>query len=123
MNENQSRAFAREVALARRLMQQGDFDRAFGHLERAHVLGQERVVPHALSHWLMLRIAIHRGEPFAVLGQAARIALGSLGSALGFVPTGNTGGTNLSMFARLDIDPELAAIMEGRPTDAAVPPC
>jgi hypothetical protein len=40
-----------------------------------------------------------------------RILLGALGSAVGSVPTGNTGGSNVSMFRRMPIDPELARIM------------
>ena len=45
-------------------------------------------------------------------GQAVRIVLGALGSAVGRVPVGNTGGTDISMFARLPIDPELAKLLE-----------
>lgn len=113
MNPMQRDAFEQEVALARTLIRQEKLDEAFVHLERAHVLGQERVLPHALSHWLMLRIAVRRREPLAALGQAARIVLGSLGSAVGSVPTGNTGGSNISMFKRMPIAPDLLRIMEG----------
>jgi uncharacterized protein DUF3703 len=113
MNPNQAKAFGTEIALARALMRQKRHDEAFAHLERAHVLGQQSVVPHVRSHWLMLRVAVHRREPAALLGQAARIVLGALGSALGSVPTGNTGGTNISMFKRLPIEPELLEIIEG----------
>jgi len=121
MNAVHRQALERELALARELMGHGQHDAAFVHLERAHVLGQEHVRPHVLSHWLMLRVAIHRREPKAVLGQAARIVLGALGSALGSVPTGNTGGTNISMFRRLPIDPELSSIMQGSTTGRPQP--
>ena len=114
MKSIQREAFRQEIALARALMGQERLDEAFVHLERAHVLGQEQVLPHALSHWLMLRIAIRRREPVAVWGQAVRIVLGSLGSALGSVPTGNTGGSNISMFKRMPIDPDLLRLMRGR---------
>jgi len=113
MNPIQGKAFAREIESARKLMRDRDYDQAFVHLERAHVLGQREVVPHVVSHWLMFRIAVHRIEPAAMLGQAARMVLGALGSAVGSVPTGNTGGTNISMFKRLPIDPELSRIIEG----------
>jgi hypothetical protein len=114
MNPRQDEAFETEIASARALMRQGEHDRAFVHLERAHVLGQQHALPHVRSHWLMLRVAVHRREPAAMLGQAARIVLGAVGSLVGSVPTGNTGGTNISMFKRLPIAPELLEIMEGR---------
>jgi hypothetical protein len=114
MNPRQDEAFEKEIASARALMRRDEHDQALLHLERAHVLGQRHVVPHVRSHWLMLRVAVHRREPAAMLGQAARIALGAVGSLVGSVPTGNTGGTNISMFARLPIDAELLELMEDR---------
>jgi uncharacterized protein DUF3703 len=121
MNPNQAKAFGNEIGLARALLRAKRLDEAFAHLERAHVLGQQSVVPHVQSHWLMLRVAVHRREATAFLGQAARIVLGALGSALGSVPTGNTGGTNISMFKRLPIAPELLEIIEGHaPTTSEV---
>jgi hypothetical protein len=114
MNPRQDRAFEKEITSARALMRQNDHDQALLHLERAHVLGQQHAVPHVRSHWLMLRVAVHRREPAAMLGQAARIVLGAVGSLVGSVPTGNTGGTNISMFKRLPIEPELLKIMEDR---------
>jgi hypothetical protein len=114
MNPRHDEALEKEFTLARALMRQGEHDQAFVHLERAHVLGQRHAVPHVLSHWLMLRVALHRRDPAAVLGQAARIVLGAVGSLVGSVPTGNTGGTNISMFKRLPIEPGLLEIMEGR---------
>ncbi len=112
MNPVQRNAFEKEITLARGLMRRKEHDEAFVHLERAYVLGQQNTAPHVLSHWLMLRVAVHRREPAAILGQAARIVLGAVGSFVGSVPTGNTGGTNISMFKHLPLDPELLKIME-----------
>ncbi|MFL5431606.1 MAG: DUF3703 domain-containing protein [Myxococcales bacterium] len=112
MNPAQGKAFEKEIVSARALMRQNEYEQAFVHLERAHVLGQRHVAPHVLSHWLMLRIAVHRRSPAAMVGQAVRIVLGAVGSLLGSVPTGNTGGTNISMFKQLPIDPQLLKIME-----------
>ena len=114
MNEVHVKALEREIALARELMRLGKHDEAFVHLERVHVLGQEQVRPHVLAHWLMLKVAVRRRDPVAAFGQAARIVLGALGSAVGSVPTGNTGGSDISMFKRMPIDPELLSIMQGR---------
>ena len=103
-------AFEAEMAAAERLIQAGRLDCAMRHLERAHVLGQNYVMPHVSSHWTMFRIALKRRSLAEGWGQAVRIVLGALGSAIGIVPKGNTGGTDISMFARLPIDHELAAL-------------
>jgi hypothetical protein len=104
-------AFEAEMAAAKRLIRAGRLDRAMRHLERAHVLGQNSVMPHVRSHWAMFQIAVKRRLPADGLGQAVRIVLGALGSAVWVVPTGNTGGTDISMFARLPLDPEIAALI------------
>jgi hypothetical protein len=109
MNIALKAAFEADMATAERFIQAGQLDRAMRHLERAHVLGQNHVVPHVRSHTAMFRIAVKRRSVADGRGQAARILLGAIGSAVGIVPTGNTGGTDLSMFARLPIDPEIAA--------------
>ena len=49
----------------------------------------------------------------AALGQTVRILLGILGSAVGVVPVGNTGGTDIGMFKRMPIEPELQNIFDG----------
>lgn len=107
-------AFEAEIACANRLIKAERLDHAFRHLERAHVLGQKHVVPHVRSHWAMLRIAIKRSSITETQGQAVRIVIGALGSAIGIVPIGNTGGTNISMFCRLPIDSELAHLLKDR---------
>jgi hypothetical protein len=112
-------AFNHELAAARRLMGDRRIDQAFVHLERAHVLGQNRVSLHVLTHWHMLRVALLRRDMKAVLGQLARIVLGAIGSAVGAVPSGNTGGTDVSMFRRMPIDPELLSIMQQRMPEAS----
>lgn len=108
-------SFATEIAAARGHMAAGELDAAMLHLERAHVIGQLLVWPHVLSHWLMLKVELRRGRPLAVLGQLVRIVLGALGSAVGVVPTGNTGGSDISMFERLPVAPELQQQIEARP--------
>jgi hypothetical protein len=60
----------------------------------------------------MLRIGMKRRSATEVLGQGVRIFLGALGSAVGIVPVGNTGGTDISMFKRLPIDPGIRGLLE-----------
>jgi hypothetical protein len=107
MNTQRRQAFDREIALGRELIAAGDLELAFTHLERAHVIGQTFVGAHTQTHWIMLKLELRRRRPGAVLGQVVRLVLGIIGSAIGVVPVGNTGGTDISMFKRLPIAPEL----------------
>ena len=119
MNATQREVFGQEIALARRLMSERRHDEAFPHPERAHILGQAHVRPHVMTHWLMLRIAVHRRQAHAAWGQVARIVLGAIGSAVGSVPIGNTGGSDISMFKRMPIAPELQRVIDGSAPDPA----
>lgn len=105
-------AFDAEMAAAVHAYRRGRFDRAFGHLETAHVLGQRHVLPHVATHWWMLKIGLKRRSLRETAGQAMRIALGALGSAVGIVPTGNTGGTDIGMFRRLPVDRALQDLLQ-----------
>lgn len=114
MNPVQGAAFDNEIALAKEFIGRGDLESGFGHLERAHVIGQAFVLPHVRSHWLMLQIELRRRRLVAAFGQVVRIVLGVLGSAVGVVPVGNTGGSDISMFKRMPIAPELQHLIDGR---------
>ena len=115
MNPVQRVAFDNEIALAKELIAKGELEAGFHYLERAHIIGQAFVVPHALTHWLMLKVEFRRRRVKAVLGQIVRVVLGIIGSAVGVVPVGNTGGTDISMFKRMPIEPELQNIIDGVP--------
>lgn len=104
-------AFEAEMAEAQFLCRTGQLDKVFQHTETAHVLGQRFVIPHVRSHWLMPKIGARRRSIGQVLGQAVRIIFGALGAAVGVVPVGNTGGTDISMFKRLPIAPGLTGLM------------
>lgn len=110
--EQRRQAFAAEMAAAIRLYGDGLFAQAFRRLETAHVLGQQQVIPHVLTHYWMLKIGVKRRSVPEVWGQLVRIVLGALGSAVGIVPTGNTGGTNIGMFRRLPIAPALRRLFD-----------
>ena len=104
-------AFDREMGEARRLYREGRLVQGFKHLEIAHILGQRHIVPHVRSHWWMLKIGLRRRSVPEVFGQAVRIVLGAFGSAVGVVPVGNTGGTDISMFKQLPVQSDLAHIL------------
>jgi hypothetical protein len=81
----------------------GHFHTAFQHLERAHVLGQASTVEHVRVHWLMLRFAVRNGLAGQAFGQLWRIVAAALFTAVGLVPEGNTGGTDVSGFRPMPV--------------------
>lgn len=114
--------FDTEIGAARSRMAAGELDAAMLYLERAHVIGQLQVWPHVLSHWLMMKVELRRGRLLAAFGQFVRIVLGAIGSAVGVVPTGNTGGSDISMFERLPVAPDLQAAIDAQPRKASALP-
>ncbi len=114
MNKKLKYHFNLEIEKAKSLIKLKEFDSAFIHLERAHVLGQKFIVPHTVSHWHMLKVGLYKNDLKEVLGQLIRLPLGLLGSFVGIVPTGNTGGSNVSAFIKMDIPQELLELMENK---------
>lgn len=89
----------------------GNPERAFTHLERAHVLGQASTVEHVRVHWRMFQWGIRNRNLRECLGQVLRIVGAASKTAIGLVPAGNTGGSNISPFKRLPVPPELEALI------------
>lgn len=80
----------------------------FHHLERAHVLAQASTREHVRAHWRMLVWALRGRDVREAAGQIVRIVGAASKTAIGLVPHGNTGGTNVSPFRRMPIAPDLA---------------
>ena len=114
MKSKRRLAFDQEILRGREFIASGDLERAFHHLERAHVIGQCFVGAHSKIHWLMFTLEVRRRRLSAAIGQAIRLVLGAIGSAIGVVPIGNTGGSDISMFRRLPIAPDLQEIIDDR---------
>jgi hypothetical protein len=112
MHSTLQAAFAAEIRAAELAMTRDDLGAAFAHLERAHVLGQWHVVPHVRAHLGMLRIGWRRRDAREVLGQLLRIPGAVIGTAIGRVPRGNTGGANVSAFRVMPIPAELHAVLQ-----------
>ena len=62
-------------------------------------------------HVLMLIWAVRQRAPRELAGQLLRIAGAATKTALGWVPSGNTGGANVSPFKSLPIPTDLARIL------------
>ncbi|PKG99955.1 DUF3703 domain-containing protein [Paraglaciecola sp. MB-3u-78] len=100
-----------ELALAKQARKQGNAGVEFTHLENAHVLGQASTFLHTKVHILMLFWAVRQVNIKEGLGQVMRIVGAATKTAIGFIPAGNTGGTNVSPFKVLPVSPKLASIL------------
>ena len=100
-----------ELAIAKSLEASGRAENGFRHLERAHILGQASTVQHIRVHFEMLRWALRAGKTAEALGQVMRIIGAATKTALGWVPTGNTGGANVNPFKVMPVPEDLKAII------------
>jgi hypothetical protein len=112
MHESLKNLFLNELNEGIRFYQIKKFKKSFSHFERAHVLGQCFVVPHATAHIWMLKIGIKVRDGREVLSQLIRIPLGIISSAIGMIPTGNTGGSNVGLTKKMKIPTDLLNIIE-----------
>lgn len=104
-----------EIALAKKLEIADNSTESFHHLENAHVLGQESTWWHVKVHFLMFLWAIRQRDVKEGFGQIIRILGAATKTAIGLVPAGNTGGSNISPFKKLPIKPiHQAAIIKAK---------
>lgn len=101
-----------EIAAARRAHANGGADAAFAHLERAHVLGQSSTWQHVRVHWLMFLWGLRERRGGEAAGQVVRVIGAATKTPIGLVPTGNTGGANVSPFRRMPVAPELQRLID-----------
>ena len=100
------KAYEDEVTMARRALQHGDFETAFFHLERAHVLAQRMTGRHTYIHALMLVAGLRRGDLREAAGQVPRMIASVLFSRL-WVPRGNSGRARVSAFKPMPVPDDL----------------
>lgn len=98
---------AAEIEQAEQARARGDAAREFWHLENAHVLGQRSTALHVKAHCLMFAWGWRHRDVKECVGQLLRIVAAATKTVFGFVPTGNTGGANVSPFKPMPIRPEL----------------
>jgi uncharacterized protein DUF3703 len=106
-------AYRGELDAGNAALESGDLLEAFRRFERAHILGQRSTRLHVRAHVAMLRIARRRGDKREIVGQLKRIVAAALFSRI-WVPTGNTGGANVSAMQRMPIPEDLQRILDRR---------
>lgn len=106
---------ANEYSAARLAENAGSAGQAWLHLERAHIVAQSRIWPHCRSHLTMLAMSIRQRDRRETAGQILRLALAPLGNITGRLPIGNTGRSNVSAFAQMDIPPDIQVILNPAP--------
>lgn len=99
-------AYEVEVERADQALRREDFDAAFRHLERAHVLAQRMTRRHTCIHWRMLVAGLRRGDLREAVGQVPRMAASVLFSHL-WVPRGNNGRSRVSAFKPMPVPDDL----------------
>ena len=104
-------AYSHEWTLAQAARRAGDFDRAFHHFERAHILGQRHTWLHVKSHLGLLQVGWQRHDGREIVGQLMRIVAAALFSRI-WVPIGNTGGANVSATQPMPLPTDLQAILD-----------
>ena len=106
MSERLRTAIRDEWEQARRATLAGEPDRAFSHLERAHVLSQRLTGLHVRTHLKMLAWGWRQRDSREVLGQLSRTVAAACFSRI-WVPLGNTGGAKVSAFQPMAVPDDL----------------
>ena len=113
MHAERRLAYEREMYAAAEYYYDNNLDKAFYHLEGAHILGQSFAFAHANAHWWMLKVGWKRRDPIEVRGQVVRI-IGALIFSRIWVPLGNTGGAYVHPFRSMPIPEEFRALLKRR---------
>lgn len=98
--------YEQELQQADEALRREDFDTAFRHLERAHVLAQRMTGRHTFVHWRMLVAGLRSRDLREVAGQVPRIVASILFSRV-WVPRGNSGRARVSAFAPMPVAEDL----------------
>ncbi|RNI31820.1 DUF3703 domain-containing protein [Rufibacter immobilis] len=92
-------------------LRKGDFQKAWSHLERAHILGQPYPAEHTAVHFKMLQFGMQTRNVKEIIGQIPRLLVGGVKSWTGKVPLGNTGGANVPALKPMHMPSDLQAII------------
>jgi hypothetical protein len=103
--------YLEELNSYKKAMQNNELQKAWEHLENAHVLGQRYPYQHTEVHWKMLLFGFKIKSSKEIIGQMPRLIFGGVKSFVGRVPVGNTGGANVPILKPMPIRKELKDIL------------
>ena len=103
--------YEQELEEFRLRLKSSEYQVAWRHLERAHIIGQAYPVQHSYVHWLMLKFGFRIKNFKEVLGQIPRLLVGGVKSFVGKIPVGNTGGANVPPLRSMEIPEDLKQIL------------
>lgn len=103
--------YMHELNCATRSETTGELQKAWRHLERAHILGQPWAIEHTHVHWMMLKFGFRIKDSKEIVGQIPRLLVGGVKSFVGKIPVGNTGGADVPPLRPMEIPEDLKAIM------------
>lgn len=101
-----------ELATAQSHLRLNELTKTWHHLERAHIIAQEYPYQHSYVHWKMLQYGIRIKSGKEIFGQIPRLLLGGVKSFVGHVPTGNTGGANVSPLKKMEIPADIQNVLK-----------
>jgi hypothetical protein len=111
MHTELRQAYDREMTVGIEHYYGNNLDKAFFHLEQAHILGQSFTFSHARAHWWMLKIGWKRRNSTEIRGQVVRIIAAFIFSRV-WVPLGNTGGANVHPLKPMPIPEQFQALLK-----------
>lgn len=104
-------AFDKEIKLSAQAQQQEQWQQAWFHLERAHILGQQHFGRHLNSHWLMLKLAAEQGNRTEIFAQLLRLLLTPIGHLTGRLPQGNPGSGRYPVLQAMPVPQDLENLL------------
>lgn len=104
--------FENELNEFRLCLKSQQYQMAWRHLERAHIIGQAFPFQHSYVHWLMLNFGFKIKDIREVLGQIPRLLIGGVKSFVGKIPVGNTGGADVPPLRPMEIPEDLKIILK-----------
>lgn len=104
--------FKQEISRHSDALAAGHLEKAWRHLERAHILGQAYPAEHSYTHCKMLQFGFRIKSGREVSGQLLRLLVGGVKSFVGKIPVGNTGGAAVNPLQPMEIPQDLKKIMQ-----------
>lgn len=99
--------FKLEISQALLAQKSSDYETAWKHLGRAHILGQFFAGSHVYVHILMFLLALKTLTWSEIIGQIPRLILAAPGSWTKKAPKGNTGLSNVGIFQPMEIPADI----------------